>query len=106
MNRVREGVGIMLPRRVIQPEENWRLRFSANHSKGLQYGPLIFVSGQADLDSEANLANPGDLAKQSVRSVDYVKTLLVRMTVRGLCGMKNEDLLCSATNRWRLWASG
>jgi hypothetical protein len=32
---------------------------------------LISVSGQADLDFEANLANPEDLAKQSVRSVDY-----------------------------------
>lgn len=66
----------MLPRRAIQPEGHWRLGFSANHSQGLQCGPLIFVSGQVDLDSEANLPNPGDLAKQTAGSLDYVHTVL------------------------------
>jgi enamine deaminase RidA (YjgF/YER057c/UK114 family) len=95
----------MLPRRTISPEGHWQIGIPVNHSQGLQCGPLVFVSGQVDLDPEGRQLNPGDLDKQAARAVTHIKTILagaeaeaddlVKLTVfyRSDGGVNETDLL-------------
>jgi len=66
----------MLPRRAIRPQGHWRLGFPVNNSQGLRCGPFVFVAGQVDLDSDAQVVNPGDLEAQANNAVTHIKSVL------------------------------
>ena len=55
----------MLPRRRYHPDDHFSVGLPLNHSHGLACGDLIFVGGQVDLDPDARVTAPGDMAAQT-----------------------------------------
>jgi enamine deaminase RidA (YjgF/YER057c/UK114 family) len=96
----------MLPRRAARPADHWAIH-DVPHSQGLRCGKLFFVSGQVDLDRNAQVTHPGDMAAQTRIAMDYVGRVLgeggldtadlVRLTAFYVNdGTRNEDELAAA----------
>lgn len=66
----------MLPRKSIKPKGHWVIDGKLAHSQGLRVGKFLFISGQVDLDIQANVTFPGDLDKQTRIAMDYVAAVL------------------------------
>ena len=55
----------MLPRRRFHPDDHLSIGIPLNHSHGLACGEMIFIGGQADIDANARVTRPNDLAAQT-----------------------------------------
>jgi enamine deaminase RidA (YjgF/YER057c/UK114 family) len=67
----------MLPRRFINPEDHWKLRLKvAKNSPGIVCNKMIFIGAQVDMDARARIRHPGDLAKQTIGSMEYMGRVL------------------------------
>jgi len=66
----------MLPRRRFHPDDHLSIGIKLNHSHGLACADLIFIGGQADIDSDARVTRPNDLAAQTEIAMDGVLTVL------------------------------
>jgi len=66
----------MLPRRRFHPDDHLSIGIKLNHSHGLMCGDLIFIGGQADINGNARVTRPNDLAAQTDIAMDGVLTVL------------------------------
>lgn len=58
------------------PEGHWDWLIHLSHKHGLKCGPLIFVGGQVDKDSQGKMLNLYDLDAQTDRVMDHIETVL------------------------------
>lgn len=61
-----------LPRLSHRPPDHWDWSMDVPYSHGLQAGPWLFVGGQAALDARCNVLAPGNVARQTSLTMDYV----------------------------------
>ncbi len=66
----------MLPRRRFHPEGHLSIGIALNHSHGLVCGDMIFVGGQADIDGNARVTRPNELAAQTAIAMNGVLQVL------------------------------
>jgi enamine deaminase RidA (YjgF/YER057c/UK114 family) len=76
-----------MPHKHISLAHRWNWRIPVTHRHGARHDRLIFVGGQADLDSAGNVNNVGDLLKQTDVCMGHVKAV-----IEGLDG-RFEDLV-------------
>ncbi len=69
----------MLPRRRFHPDAHLSIGIPLNHSHGLACGEMIFIGGQADIDSDAKVTRPNDLAAQTKIAMEGVLKVLAGM---------------------------
>ncbi|MCP5084721.1 MAG: hypothetical protein GY948_23795 [Alphaproteobacteria bacterium] len=69
----------MLPRKRFHPSDHLSIGIDLNHSHGLKVGQMIFIGGQADINAEAKVTRPGEVAVQTRMAMDGVKTVLEGM---------------------------
>ena len=77
----------MLPRRRFHPDEHLSIGIPLNHSHAIACGEMIFIGGQADIDAQAQVSQPDDLAAQTRIAMDKLCALL-----NGL-GADSDDLV-------------
>lgn len=58
------------------PEGHWDWLIHLSHKHGLKCGPLIFVGGQVDKDSQGKMLNLYNLDAQTDRVIDHIETVL------------------------------
>ena len=58
------------------PDNHWNWPISICHKHGVRCGSIIWVGGQVDLDSSAEVRNSGDLSAQTVNAVRYFERVL------------------------------
>ena len=97
----------MLPRRRFHPNDHLSIGIPLNHSHGIACGQMIFIGGQADIDGDANVTHPNDLAEQTRIAMQGVLTVLkgmhanpgdlVKLTAYYVLGEKPDEELVLET---------
>ena len=73
---MRGGGGARLPRAHAWPTDHWDWPVHLPYRHGVRCGDLVFLGGQVSLDSDARVLEPGDMAAQTKRSMDYIGRVL------------------------------
>jgi enamine deaminase RidA (YjgF/YER057c/UK114 family) len=68
--------GKRLPREHVWPKDHWDWPFHLPYKHGLKCRDRIFVGGQVSMDTQATIIDPGDLVKQTKRSMENIRTVL------------------------------
>jgi enamine deaminase RidA (YjgF/YER057c/UK114 family) len=63
----------------IFPENHWTLQVDIPYSMGVACQDLIFLCGQADLEGEGQVCNPGDLIAQSKSAMNHISNLFAEL---------------------------
>jgi len=58
------------------PENHWNWPIELTHQHGVSCGGLTFTGGQADLNQNGGVVNPGDLVKQTENVFTHVESIL------------------------------
>lgn len=66
----------MLPRKRFHPEGHLSIGIPLTHSHALRCGKMIFIGGQADIDGQARVTRPNDIAAQTRIAMQGVKAVL------------------------------
>lgn len=69
----------MLPRQRFHPDDHLSIGIPLKHSHGLRCGEMLFIGGQADIDANAKVTRPNDLAAQTGIAMDGVLRILEGM---------------------------
>ncbi len=67
----------MNPKTHSWPEGHWSWPVDLSHYHGVKRGGLIFTGGQADLDHQGSVINPGDLVTQTRNVLHHVQSILM-----------------------------
>jgi enamine deaminase RidA (YjgF/YER057c/UK114 family) len=62
-------------RTTVFPEGHWSLAVDIPYSMGLACGDLIFLCGQADLEGDGRVCNPGGLLEQAQSALNHIGNL-------------------------------
>lgn len=58
------------------PDGHWKWAIPVTHKHGVRSGRMVFVGGQVDLDRQARVLHPGDLAAQTRQVMAYIGRVL------------------------------
>lgn len=86
--------GSRLPRRHSWPEGHWDWPIHLPYKHGLECQGLIFVGGQVSIDEHGITIDPGDLEKQTVRSMRNIERVLQELGA-DLDDVLNVNAYCS-----------
>ncbi len=68
--------GARLPRRPSLPEGHWDWPIPVKAQQGVRIGRMVMIGGQISADEASRALDPGDLAAQTARCMDYIEAVV------------------------------